>query len=97
MSYTPNEWQTGDVVTAEKLNHLENGVAGAVGMLLITITGNAGSGYVADKTFAEIEANWLIKPVVIKYYDENMAYTALYSLDNYVSEEDADEGELASF
>lgn len=27
MSYTPTNWQTGDVVTAEKLNKLENGVA----------------------------------------------------------------------
>ena len=26
MSYTPTEWKTGDVVTAEKLNKLENGI-----------------------------------------------------------------------
>jgi len=26
MSYTPTEWQTGDIVTANKLNKLENGV-----------------------------------------------------------------------
>ena len=31
MAYTPTEWQTGDVVTAEKLNKLENGImSGAV-------------------------------------------------------------------
>lgn len=30
MSYTPTEWATGDVVTAEKLNKLENGVEQAV-------------------------------------------------------------------
>lgn len=29
MSYTPTAWQTGDVVTAEKLNKLENGVTSA--------------------------------------------------------------------
>jgi len=29
MSYVKNTWQTGDVVTAEKLNHLEDGVASA--------------------------------------------------------------------
>lgn len=27
MSYTPTNWQTGDTITAEKLNKLENGVA----------------------------------------------------------------------
>lgn len=27
--YTPNTWSTGDVITAEKLNHLEQGVAAA--------------------------------------------------------------------
>lgn len=28
MSYIPTNWQTGDVITAEKLNHLEGGVVG---------------------------------------------------------------------
>ena len=28
MSYTPTAWQTGDVVTAEKLNKLEGGGSG---------------------------------------------------------------------
>jgi len=28
MSYTPTEWKNGDIVTAEKLNKLENGVSG---------------------------------------------------------------------
>lgn len=27
MSYTPTEWKTGDVVTAEKLNNMESGIA----------------------------------------------------------------------
>lgn len=27
MSYTPTNWQTGDVITAEKLNNIENGIA----------------------------------------------------------------------
>lgn len=29
--YTPTVWQTGDVITAEKLNKIENGIAGASG------------------------------------------------------------------
>ena len=31
MSYTPTEWETGQTITAEKLNKLEQGVAGAGG------------------------------------------------------------------
>ena len=27
MAYTPTNWQTGDVVTADKLNHMEDGIA----------------------------------------------------------------------
>lgn len=30
MSYTPTEWQTGDIITAEKLNNMESGIAGTV-------------------------------------------------------------------
>ena len=29
MSYTKNNWQTGDVVTADKLNNMENGIEAA--------------------------------------------------------------------
>ena len=31
MNYTPTEWSSGDVITAEKLNKLENGVASGGG------------------------------------------------------------------
>ena len=31
MSYTPKEWQCGDTISAEALNHLEQGVANASG------------------------------------------------------------------
>jgi len=30
MSYTPTTWQTGDTITAEKLNHMEDGIGDAV-------------------------------------------------------------------
>lgn len=29
MSYTPTEWATGDIVTAEKLNNMESGISAA--------------------------------------------------------------------
>ena len=48
MSYEPTVWQSGDIVTAEKLNKLENGVAGS--------GGGAGSGVmIVDVEFGEPE------------------------------------------
>lgn len=42
MSYTKQTWATGDIITAEKLNHMEDGIAGAgetpIHMLKATIT-----------------------------------------------------------
>lgn len=37
MGYIPTEWQTGDVITAEKLNKAENGIAAAYPVVL-TVT-----------------------------------------------------------
>lgn len=50
MAYTPTNWQTGEVIAAEKLNKLENGVADFV----ITITTGFGSEpTTCDVTYAE--------------------------------------------
>jgi len=58
MAYTPTEWKSGDVITAEKLNNLENGVASAGGEdtvpFVVTFSGPPGGNMVADKTYAEI-------------------------------------------
>lgn len=49
MSYKPTVWRDGDLVTASKLNKMEQGVAGA-GNILIVHEGING----LDKTYAEI-------------------------------------------
>lgn len=36
MSYSPTTWETGDTITAEKLNKMEGGIAGAVVSFPIT-------------------------------------------------------------
>ena len=38
MGYIPTEWQTGDIITAEKLNKAEEGIA-AAGAFVVTATG----------------------------------------------------------
>lgn len=56
MSYTPTEWKKGDVVTSEKLNKLEGGVA-AGGVLVVEATLDAGTqDLVLNKTAGEIFA-----------------------------------------
>lgn len=37
MAYTKQTWETGDIVTAEKLNHIENGVFNSAGVVYIPV------------------------------------------------------------
>lgn len=58
MSYTPTNWKKGDVVTSEKLNNMESGIAGA-GQLVVEFSWNydgADPVLVANKTISEINA-----------------------------------------
>lgn len=53
MSYTKQTWETGDVITDDKLNHMEDGIATGGGVLVVngTIDGNT---MTLDKTWQEI-------------------------------------------
>ena len=56
MSYTPTEWATGDIVTAEKLNNMESGISAASasgGGLLVTITVTQSGGELAVSNVSE--------------------------------------------
>lgn len=76
MSYTPTEWSSGDLITAERLNKMENGIAGSGGAYIVNAVTNAETGIVTlDKTFLEIETAYLAgKPVFI--------YRTILTLDN---------------
>lgn len=52
MSYTPTNWKRGDVITADKLNNMESGIAND-NVLFINLQENDGS-YTADKTVQQI-------------------------------------------
>ena len=56
MSYIKQTWETGDIVTAEKLNHMEDGIAsGGVSVLLVgEIYDEQTQAYRLDKTWQEI-------------------------------------------
>lgn len=51
MAYEKQTWQTGDVVTSAKLNHMEDGIAGAGGGTLVVHDDGSGT---LDKTWKEV-------------------------------------------
>ena len=63
MAYTPTEWETGDIITAEKLNKAEQGIAAANADVLI-VTASEGT---LDKKFSEIYSAF---PKVLYAYDD---------------------------
>lgn len=69
MSYTPTNWATGDVITAEKLNNMESGIDNA-GMFVITVkVNNSDVIQSVDKTFEDTLTainNGLIPVAIIK-------------------------------
>ena len=60
MSYEKQTWQTGDIVTADKLNHMEDGIESSGGVFCVTFNYDdepSGEGYFTnvtqDHTFEE--------------------------------------------
>lgn len=51
MAYEKQTWATGDTITAQKLNHMEDGIAGAGGVLVV---GLQEDGQTLNKTWQEI-------------------------------------------
>ena len=79
MSYTPNTWQTGDTITAAKLNNMEQGVANAGGVLLVNAT-VSGRRVDLDKTWQEINDSTL---AVIKMDGQIMRVYMTDVMDSY--------------
>ena len=76
MSYTPTNWQTGDTITAEKLNNMEGGIENAINPFIVTLTPTAQdfSGTM-DKTVAEInEAYTAGRKIVFRVYSDATRY-----------------------
>lgn len=75
MAYTKQTWETGDTIIADKLNHMEDGIAegGSGGeTFVVNFTyDDQTNKYTADKTFQEIETAAISIPVIghIEYPD----------------------------
>lgn len=75
MTYVKTNWKTGDTITADKLNNIENGIASSGsggGFLVVTVSTPSGyNGKILDKTYAEIKEALSAKiPVYIYEYTE---------------------------
>lgn len=74
MSYTPTNWQTGDTITAEKLNKLENGVAQG-DKLIVYASPNGDGTATMDKTWQEIYD--AMPNAIMKYEEDEYSSTSL--------------------
>ncbi len=75
MSYTPTNWQSGDIITSAKLNKMEQGIANGGGVLLVTASyDDTSGGVICDKTGDEVKTAFLNGLNVILYlHEENQA------------------------
>lgn len=65
MSYDKQNWQTGDVITANKLNHIEDGIANGGGVLVINAYFDEQTDKATlDKTWQEIHD--AIIPIIVQ-------------------------------
>ena len=77
MSYDPTNWKAGDVISSQKLNKLEQGVAdaggggggGGAGILVLHDTDG-----VLDKTFKEISDAFNAGVLPVVFYDGHLWY-----------------------
>lgn len=75
MSYDKQNWQTGDVITANKLNHIEDGIAngGGVGITFINVT-TGDENTTLDKKWSEINSLFSSGEIsYLKYEDGSIA------------------------
>ena len=72
MAYTPTNWQNGDIITAEKMNKIESGLANSGGYIYVHVTGIpelTGEGAPTfgepDVSFSEVVESGLIPVLVV--------------------------------
>lgn len=85
MSYDKQNWQTGDVITANKLNHIEDGIAGAGGGggVLITETTMVADVPTLTNTWQEIFDAPL---TILRFATEGDAFPMMVSESTKISE-----------
>lgn len=76
MAYTPTEWATGDVITAEKLNKAENGIAAATTVVCQVEFSEDHSSATIDTAYSVIKTDFIAgKNIIFRVIDaDNGAY-----------------------
>lgn len=97
MGYIPTEWQTGDIITAAKLNKAEEGIAAASDFrFTASITYDDQDVGTLDKTFEEIETAFNAgKICVVKETDGSTQN--LYLVQGLMSNADSDQYQVYIF
>ena len=82
MSYDKQTWTTGEVITANKLNHMEDGIAAGGGSVLVVGYTADGETLTLDKTWQEIYDASLAIMMYQVDDDHEMLYIAGEALEN---------------
>lgn len=86
MSYTKQTWNTGDIITAAKLNHMEDGIGNSMqfpeNVYFVNLTNIPGSSdFTCDKTFSEIVSAYSDGYMIYGNYSVNDLSVAIVPLD----------------
>ena len=88
MAYEKQTWTTGEVITQEKLNHMEDGIAEGGGVVVVNVTTTASEGGTVttlDKTWQEIY-DALNAGVVLQFVEGGDGFYYNYPLDHISSD-----------
>lgn len=84
MAYIPTEWESGDVITAEKLNKAEGGIeANSKAIYLIEIELQEGQPVILDGVLADALEAFDEGKLVMISFDFGEYKKAYYAVDNY--------------
>ena len=72
MSYEKQTWANGDVITATGLNHMEDGIAGAGGGVLLVNVEKNGNTQTLDKTWDEIHTAYMAGSNIVLDFDTSL-------------------------
>ncbi len=104
MAYEKQTWANGDLITAEKLNHMEDGIdeSSLIEDFKITLTTDSVASYanpVVDKSFSEIkDAYDSGKKVIVEFqYTAAMNFNTIAKMQLTSVDKNRDTGEAAGF
>ena len=89
MGYIPTEWQTGDVITAAKLNKAEEGIAAAYPVFIPITFDETANSYVLGASYNELKDNIGHIVIGIEEYQDD-PYLCTYFIFTRLSVEEDD-------